>query len=110
MLSAMLFRFIALLALVSAGVWLLRRIGWLPRAGSPRRGYAFTLEFRQGRRTRVEGVVPRAACSALEDVASLTGLTGRVAARPDGALEFSDSVPEGVRQQLLNAWWAGKPE
>ena len=106
----MIVRFMALLVLVSAVVWVARRLGWSGASASPRRGYAFALEFRDGRRTRVDGVVPRGVYNAFEDVAGTARLSGRVAARPDGTLEFSETVPEGVRQQLLNAWWAGKPQ
>lgn len=99
----------ALLALVAGLVWLARRI--LPAgsgSGGARRGYAFSIEFSDGRRERVEGVVPRPVYNAFEDVASLARVSGQVSARRDGQLVFSEEVPEGVRQQFRNAWWAGR--
>jgi hypothetical protein len=103
----MLFRLIALLALVASITWLVRRI--LPAgARLPRKGYAFTIEYAEGRQRRVRGVVPRPVFNAFEDVASLTRLDGTVSAQRDGRLEFSPGVSEGVRQQFENAWWASK--
>jgi len=99
-----------LLAIVAGLTWLWRRIA--PSgigSGALRRGYAFSVEFRDGRSQRVEGVVPRAVYNAFEDVASLSRVNGRVIAQRDGSLGFSAEVPEGVRQQFRNAWWAGKP-
>ena len=99
----------ALLALVAGVTWFLRRI--LPAgtgSGSPRTGYEFSIEFSDGRRRRVEGVVPRTAYNAFEDVASLSRVSGRISCRSDGRLDFSEGVPEPVRQQFQNAWWASK--
>jgi len=105
----MLFRLMTLLAIVAGITWLARRI--LP-AGSgssgPRTGYAFSIEFSGGRQRRVQGVVPRPVYNAFEDVASLSRVTGSVSASRDGELAFSDGIPEGVRQQFKNAWWASK--
>ena len=109
MLARMLFRLMALLALVAGITWLLRRI--LPAGGGRpflRRGYEFRIEFREGRRRRVDGVVPRSVYNAFEDVAALSRVSGRVSALPDGALDFSDGITEGARQQFRNAWWAGR--
>ena len=55
-----------------------------------------------------DGVVPRAVYNAFEDVASLSRASGRVSARRDGRLDFSDGIPEGVQQQFQNAWWSGR--
>lgn len=109
MLAGMLFRLMALLALVAGITWLARRI--LPPRASPgvaRRGYDFSIEFHEGRRRHIDGVVPRAVYNAFEDVASLSRASGRVSARRDGRLDFSDGIPEGVQQQFQNAWWSGR--
>lgn len=107
--QAMVFRLMAVLAVVASLTWLLRRSGLsLGRARDPRRGYRFTLDFSDGRRTRVDGVVPRHACNAFDEVAALSRLSGRLGARPDGNLEFSDDVPEAVRQRLRNVWLASR--
>ena len=106
----MLFRLMTLLAIVAGITWLWRRIA--PSfAGSVllRRGYEFQVDFLDGRSRRVDGVVPRSVYSAFEDVAALSRVSGRITARRDGSLEFTPEVPESVRQQFRNAWWAGKP-
>lgn len=105
----MVFRLIALLALVAGFVWLLRRFTpSLQLSREPRRGYEFALEFLEGRRRRVTGVVPRTVCNAFDDVAAVARTTGWVAARSDGSLDFSDDIPDGARQQFRNAWWSGR--
>jgi hypothetical protein len=105
----MVFRFMALLVVVASVVWILRRV--LPPSAAGRRapgGYDFTIDFLEGRKSRVKGVVPRTVYNAFEDVAALTRVSGTISASRDGSLRFSDEMPEGVRQQFRNAWWAGR--
>ena len=60
MLSAMIVRFMAVLAFVAALVWLIRRFApSVSGSGLLRSGYDFSILFHEGRKRSVDGVVPR---------------------------------------------------
>jgi hypothetical protein len=87
-------------AAVVAWWWKRRVPSSSPDPASP----AFRITFRAGRVARVQGHVSRTTLSAFEDVAALSDLDGTVRLVGPAELEFSDSVPPGVRQQLRNAY------
>ena len=103
-----------LLVIVAAAVWLLRRfagnggdddspdLGELPGL----RAHAGKVIFEDGRIADVEGRVPRNVLHAFADIASRNRLSGEVRILGRDELRFTSTIPDGVQQQLRNAYFA----
>ena len=69
-------------------------------------GSTFRVRFRGGRVLDVQGTIPRNMLNAFEDIAFRAGLEGEVRLSGRSDLHFSLGIPEGVRQQMRNAFSA----
>jgi len=95
--------------LVAIFVWAMR--AWNARreerAEAPRiSASVFRVKFRRGRAVDVEGRIPRSMLHAFEDIAAHAGIDGEVRLAGRSDLHFTDTIPEGVRQQMRNAFVA----
>jgi hypothetical protein len=101
--------FFTAVLVVAVFVWLMRvwnarreERGEGPRVSAS----VFRVKFRRGRAVEVEGRIPRNMLHAFEDIAAHAEIDGEVRLAGRSDLHFSDTIPEGVRQQLRNAFVA----
>jgi hypothetical protein len=94
------------LVIVAVVIWLARRL--VPAAGASAGAPAWWMRFLDGRVTESHGRIPRPVYNAFEEVGARAAITGEVVLAADGALAFSPTIPEAVRQQLRNAYVAGR--
>ena len=98
-----------LLVVVAAAWWVIRRFVGARDHGSDGftlRAHVFKIRFLDGRTVNIDGRIPRNALHAFEDIASRHELTGEVRGLGGNELRFTPSIPEGVQQQLRNAYFA----
>ena len=100
-----------LLVVVCAAVWLIRKLQANREPDAPPVvvfAYAWRVQFDAGSVADVHGKVPRNVLHAFADIAARASLTGEVRGSRDDRLQFSATIPEGVQQQLRNAYFAAK--
>ncbi len=100
------------LLVITAGLgWLVRKPGMLQGVQLPNMGggpSGFRLEFKAGRITRVEGVLPRAAYNGIEEVLSGQPVSGEIRGGPGPEMVVNGDVPEGLEQRLRNVYLASR--
>ncbi|MEM7245775.1 MAG: DUF3634 family protein [Acidobacteriota bacterium] len=109
-------RIFSLLVITAAVVWFARKQGWIQGLSLPNLGKAggfggpsgFRLEFKAGRITRVEGVLPRAAYNGIEEVLSGQSVSGEIRGGPGPEMVVDGDVPEGLEQRLRNVYLASR--
>ena len=97
------------LVIGAAAWWIIRRFaggGESAGEGFTLGAHVFRVRFVDGRTVSVDGQIPRNAMHAFEDIASRHELTGEVRGFGGNEMRFTPSIPEGVQQQLRNAYFA----
>ena len=102
-----------ILVVVASAVWLLRRFAFSGGGSGPDlgelpglRSHAGKVTFEEGRIADVDGSVPRNVLHAFADIAGRNRLSGEVRILGRRDLRFTLSIPDGVQQQLRNAYFA----
>ena len=97
-----------LLVVVAAVAWIVRVWRLKAERGAFEDDVSFRVAFEDGRVSGVKGRVPRTIYNAFEEVGVMSRATGEVRISDDAEISFSSTIPEGVRQQFRNAYWAGR--